>query len=342
MAVSQKDIATKLGISQMTVSLALNRRDDRRIKPELATKIRETAKKLGYYPSVSAQILRTAPTDLGLLILLDYEEFRPNLECHDVISYFIRQCRRCFRKFQLEWFDQKRNPDELPRMLTDGLVGGIVCFGHASDNVEKQFNNMKIPVVKINEPGKFNICFDMENDVKRAVKALANQGHKRIGMFNCSVYQVFTAAKKGFLAALDELKMEPACLYETKPDGVFTSDIEVFVQRLKSTPANERPTVLLADTALTAKALVSSMQQNGIRIPQDIGIFTFCSIDWENDYFIPRLSGLEYTFDELIESAVGLLLRLMNHEKLPEQRIVVSQKITFRDSVIDMRQSNIK
>ncbi len=337
MAVNQKDIAEVLGISQMTVSLALNRRDGRRVNPQLAERIRETAKKLGYYPSVSAQILRTKPTDLGLLILQNYEEFRPNMECHDAISNFIRQCRRCFRKFQLEWFDQERHPNELPRMLTDGLVGGIICFGHAGENVEKHLQITEIPVVKINEPGRFNVCFDMENDVKRAVRALANLGHNRIGMFNCSVYQVFTYAKNGFVTAMHEMGLKPACLYETQPDGIFTRDIMVFADQMRSLPQEQRPTVLLADTALTAKALVSALQNCGIRIPEDMGLFTFCSIDWENDYFIPRLSGLEYTFDELIEAAVALLMRLMQREYLPEQHILMSQKITFRDSVIDMR-----
>ena len=340
MAVNQKDIAEALGISQMTVSLALNRRDGKRITPELADRIRDTAQKLGSHPSVSAQILRTKPTDLGLLILQNYEEFRPNMECHDAISNFIRQCRRCFRKFQMEWFDQERHPDELPRMLTDGLVGGIICFGHAGKNVERQFNSATIPVVKINEPGRYNVCFDMENDVKRAVRALVNLGHRRIGMFNCSVYQVFTYAKNGFMTAMDELGLEPACLYETQPDGIFTRDILVFADQMKAIPPERRPTVVLADTALTAKALVSALQNCGIRVPEDMGVFTFCSIDWENDYFIPRLSGLEYTFDELSESAVALLLRLMQQQNLPEQHIIIAQKITFRDSVIDLRQNN--
>lgn len=340
MGASQKDIAEELGVSQMTVSLALSGKQGSRIKPELAERIRLTARQMGYHPSVSARNLRTAPTALGLLILQGYEEFRPNMECHDAISNFIRQCRRCMRTFQVEWFDQERHPDELPRLLTDGLVGGVVCFGHADERIEEYFSTLPFPVVKINEPGAYSISFDMYGDIQRAVRALANLGHTRIGMFNCSVYQVFTQAKEGFVTAMKELKLEPACLYETRPDGVFTRDIDFFAGQMAALPTEERPTVLMVDTALTAKALVSALLARGIRIPGDLGIFTFCSVDWENDYFLPRLTGLEYTFDELIECSVNLLIRLTNGEQLPEQNIAISQKITFRNSVMDIREKN--
>ncbi len=337
MKASQKDIAEELGVSQMTVSLALSGRHGSRIKPELAERIRSTAKRMGYHPSVSAQNLRTAPTALGLLILQDYEEFRPTMECHDAISNFIRQCRRCLRTFQVEWFDQERHPNELPRLLTDGLVGGVVCFGHADGRIESHLADGMMPVVKINEPGRYTVSFDMENDIRRSVRALHGLGHDRIGIFNCSVYQVFTRAKAGFDAEMKELGLTPACVYETRPDGVFARDIRFFADQMAQTPPERRPTVLLADTALTAKALVSALLERGIRIPADLGIFTFCSVDWENDYFVPSLSGLEYTFDELIESSVGLLMRLMDGGQMPDQNILISQKITFRESVLDIR-----
>src|SRR5690606_3937110 len=154
---SQKDIAEELGISQMTVSLALSGEHANRIKPELADRIRTTARRMGYHPSVSAQNLRSAPTALGLLILQNYEQFRPNMECHDALSNFIRQCRRCMRTFQVEWFDQERHPNDLPRMLTDGLVGGIVCFGHAGEKIERHLSGESLPVVKINEPGRHSV-----------------------------------------------------------------------------------------------------------------------------------------------------------------------------------------
>ncbi len=337
MGASQKDIAEELGISQMTVSLALSGKNANRITPELVERVRSTARRMGYHHSVSAQNLRSAPTALGLLILLNYEEFRPNMECHDAISNFIRQCRRCSRTFQVEWFDQERNPNDLPRMLTDGLVGGIVCFGHANERIEPLLSGGPLPVVKINEPGRYNVSFDMCGDVRRAVRALHNLGHTRIGMFNCSFYQVFAHAKAGFVEGMRELNLDPACLNETRPDGVFARDILFFADQMAALPPEKRPTVLMVDTALTAKSLVSALQARGIRIPADLGIFTFCSVDWENDYFIPALSGLEYTFDELIESAVGLLIRLMSPERLPDQHILISQKITFRDSVPDVR-----
>ncbi len=336
MPINQKDIAEALGISQMSVSIALNQPDSKRISAELVDKIRNKAKEMGYFPSASAQILRTKPTDLGLLILLNYDAFRPNMEGHDAISNFVRECRLRDRKFQLEWFDPEQNFEELPRMLTDRLVGGIVCFGHASGTVAERLDHARIPVVKINEPGDFNVCFDMENDIMKAASALIERGHSRIGMFNCSVYQVFTKAKLGFLSAMREHGLEAACFCETRPDGPFTTDILAFVDQIAKQPPEKRPTVVMADTAITAKALVSALRKREIRIPEDIGVFTFCALDWEDEYFIPRLSGLEYDFENLIRSAVDLLLQRMNGDESTERHQVISQSIVFRDSVADL------
>ena len=337
MSANQKDIAAELGVSQMTVSLALSGRHAKRLKPELVEKICSTARKMGYRYSVSAQNLRTAPKALGLLILQNYEAFRPNIECHDAISTFILQCRRCMRTFQIEWFDQERYQNDLPRLLTDGLVGGIICYGHASERINAEFAKGSLPIVKINEEWHHNISFDMKTDMQRAVRALYNLGHTRIGIFNCSKHQVFTWAKAGFVQAMSDLNLVPACIYETHPDGSFSQDVLFFVDQFIAMAPDKRPTALMVDTALTAKTLISALLSRGVRIPDELGIFTFCSVDWENDYFIPALSGLEYTFAELMDSAIGLLLQLMTPAQLPEQQILISQKISFRDSVLDIR-----
>lgn len=65
--VSLKDIAQRVGVSMVTVSAALN--GNGRVGSDLARKIREIAREMGYRPNAAAQILKSSPKDLGLLIL---------------------------------------------------------------------------------------------------------------------------------------------------------------------------------------------------------------------------------------------------------------------------------
>ncbi|MFT8537989.1 LacI family DNA-binding transcriptional regulator [Bifidobacterium aquikefiri] len=68
-SVTMKEIARKTGVSISSVSLVLNNRDMGRIKPEIASRIRATAKELGYRPNRIASSMRTNKTRiLGFII----------------------------------------------------------------------------------------------------------------------------------------------------------------------------------------------------------------------------------------------------------------------------------
>ncbi|MGN9842129.1 LacI family DNA-binding transcriptional regulator [Nonomuraea sp. H19] len=63
-----KDVAARAGVSVSTVSLVLNGRDARRVKPAIGERVRQAADELGYAPNLLARSLRTRHTKtIGLL-----------------------------------------------------------------------------------------------------------------------------------------------------------------------------------------------------------------------------------------------------------------------------------
>ncbi|XOQ64383.1 MAG: LacI family DNA-binding transcriptional regulator [Bifidobacterium crudilactis] len=60
--VTMKEIAERMGVSVSSVSLVLNNRDAGRIKPDIADRIRDEAKRLGYRPNRIASSMRTNRT----------------------------------------------------------------------------------------------------------------------------------------------------------------------------------------------------------------------------------------------------------------------------------------
>ena len=57
--VTSVSVAAAAGVSQSTVSLVMSGKSEGRVSPEVRTLVEETARRLGYQPNASAQMLRT-------------------------------------------------------------------------------------------------------------------------------------------------------------------------------------------------------------------------------------------------------------------------------------------
>lgn len=331
--ISLKDVAQRVGVSMVTVSAAVN--GNGRVGQELAEKIRQVAHEMGYRPNVAAQILKNSPKDLGLLILEKTELVRSNASIQDAIIQFMRLSREKFRRCQMEWFDPHRYPNELPHMLTDGLIGGVICYGHA-ENALADFleNSITIPLVRLDEPGTYTIDSDMMEGIRQTVHRLAEFGHRRIGMINGKSFHVFQQAKAGFETALKELNFDitSLCYRENQPFDNYPEEIYKLADYVLSF-GDKRPTALLIDSAPIAKAIIHVFQQKGINIPDDLSIVSFSNIDWEAENFVPQISGLEYSYSTIISTAIDMLLELMDHQVPPVKKISIIPELTIRDSV---------
>ena len=331
--ISLKDVAQRVGVSMVTVSAAVN--GNGRVGRELAEKIRKVAHEMGYRPNAAAQILKNSPKDLGLLILEKTELIRSNASIQDAMIQFMKLSREKFRRCQMEWFDSHKYPDELPHMLTDGLIGGVICYGHA-ENALADFleTSSTIPIVRLDEPGAYTINSDMMEGVRRTVHYLAESGHRRIGMINGKHFHVFQQAKAGFETALKErnLDLSNICYRENQPFDNYPGEIYELADYVLSF-GEKRPTALLIDCAPITKALIYVFQEKGIKVPEDLSIVCFGNIDWEAKNFIPPISGLEYSYYKIISAAMDMLLDLMNHNEPPMKKISIVPELTIRNSV---------
>ena len=331
--ISLTDVAKRVGVSMVTVSAAVN--GNGRVGRELAERIRKVAHEMGYRPNAAAQILKNSPKDLGLLILEKTELIRSNASIQDAIIQFMKLSREKFRRCQMEWFDPYRYPDELPHMLTDGLIGGVICYGHA-ENALADFleTSSTIPIVRLDEPGTYTVHSDLMEGIRRSVHRLAEFGHRRVGMINGKSFHVFQQAKAGFETALKELNfdMTALCYRENQPFDNYPEEIYELVDYVLSF-GEKRPTALLIDCAPITKAFIHVFLQKGIKVPEDISIVCFGNIDWEAKNFIPQISGLEYSYDKIISAAMDMLLDLMNHKEPPVKKISIVPELTLRESV---------
>ncbi len=331
--VSLKDIAQRVGVSMVTVSAALN--GNGRVGSDLARKIREIAREMGYRPNAAAQILKSSPKDLGLLILEKTELIRSNASIQDAMIQFMRISQERFRRCQMEWLDSSRYPNQLPHMLTDGLVGGVICYGHAENAVADFLaKSPSIPVVRLHEPGTYCVDSDMKEGIRRTIHYLFESGHRRIGMINGKNFHVYRQAKEGFELAMKELNLKtpPPFYRENEPFGNYPTEIHDLADSVLSLGPN-RPTALLIDCAPIARELLHRLQQKGVNVPDDMSIVSFSNIDWEAKSSIPAISGLEYSYYNIIASAMDLLQDLMEHREPERKKISIIPDLNIRDSI---------
>ena len=332
--IGMKEIAEAAGVSVMTVSATLS--GSGRVSEKRKREIVALAHRMGYRTNAAARLLKSKRVDdLGLLIFEKEELIREHAGFMDMTVQFMKECVRNNIHFQLEWFDSHRNAAELPQMLTNGLVGGLLIAG-APANAAKEFidRELGLPFVTIGEPGRYSVGFDNCSQLRQAVYYLASLGHTEIGLVNGpDSLNVFRDFRQGFDSALAELSLlKPGTFHaECQPAGDFQAELEKTLDALMRSPV--RPTALLVFSGLFTKAFISGLQQRGIRVPEDVSIICHETVDWEVEKFSPAITAIERKYDELIAAGVQMIRDLMDGKTVLRPHTLIVPAFSKRRTV---------
>lgn len=338
-----KDVAEAAGVSAVTASIVLNggsTRSRARVGAARQEEIRRIAAELGYRASAAARILKCKElNDIGLLFFENAQNIREHVGFTDLNIQFTRTCRELGIRCQVDWFDSLHHPDELPGLLTDGLVGGLLIAGNPNGESERFLREQcRMPFVRIEEPGEYSVMFDPAPALREALEYLAATGHRRLGFVNGPArFQRYRHIRGIVASETARLGMESPqeFYYEAEPYEDFSVDAVLAERRLMD--CGEPPDAVLVSSAVLGKAFVSLLQQRGLRVPLDVGVVCFEATDWDALKFVPRLTAVEYDYTEIAARAVRMLQELMKSGTVREPRLLVPERFTVRDTVIDRR-----
>jgi LacI family transcriptional regulator len=143
---------------------------------------------------------------------------------------------------------------------------------------------------------------------------LLDLGHKRIGMVILSpeyqLEQISTLVEreKGYLRAVNEAGLEGLLLkkrYATnEANDVVEQDLIDFI-------VSHQPSAIFFHNDASAYRMYAALNQNGIRVPQDISIAGFDGLDSFPDLMPFRLTTVEQDFVGLGQEVGRLVLSLM-------------------------------
>ncbi|MGD1819619.1 MAG: LacI family DNA-binding transcriptional regulator [Pleomorphochaeta sp.] len=326
--ITLKDISEYCGVSNSTVSKALNGQKD--ISKETAQKVREAARKLGYLPNSAARSLKTNKTlNLGVLFVdktssgLRHEYFSGMLESikstAESKGYDITFISRNLGERKMSFYEHAKYRG------CDGVVIASVDFTNP-DVIE--LVNSEIPTITIDYV--YNKCTSVLSDnldgMKQIAEYIYSQGHKRIAIIhgeNTSVTQKrlasFRNTCKKIGLELDESLIKEARYHDPKLSALATKEL---------LDLDKKPTCILYPDDFSFIGGKNVIEERGFKIPEDISVVGYDGV-LLSQILRPQLTTYKQDSEEIGKIAAQKLI-----EQIEEPTLYIPEIITVTGKLL--------
>lgn len=329
------DIAEKSGYSTATVSRVINK--SKNVSDKARKIIEEIIEESGYKPNrVARSLAKNSTQMIGIMVpdIRGYFESQSAYELErrlDDLGYTTLLC------VTTNNYDKKISYLDI---LVESKVEAIIGVGSTYE--EKRFyeklKNMSviIPMALLNvktidENEKIvNIYIDEIEAMDQAVKLLKDNAYKKplyVSLDTGYMSRSYIAKKSGFVEALFKY-YDDANFVEFKVKDLDT-DLKKLVEFLKENKEFDSIQFELDRLAVNAYKL---MANEGIRIPEDIGIIGFDNIE-ATEYTNQAITSIDQRISDQVELAIDNLLKILNQE-------VAQTNITLEARIVEKQTSS--
>ncbi|SEQ07422.1 transcriptional regulator, LacI family [Devosia sp. YR412] len=329
-----KDLAEHLGLSQTTVSRALNGYPE--VNEATRLRVAETAARLGYRPNASALRLATGRSGAVGLVLRGAEELGPHM------SEFLAGMggRMATEEIDILVTTVDSYADELAayrRIAASQKVDAIVLHSpKLVDERVKLLKDLDIPFVL---HGRTNIgetvaWLDIDNTgaIERATTHLLDLGHRRIALLNGLKGRTFAEHREiGYLAALSArgVAFDPALMGNSN----FTDEV-AFRYAQSMLELRPRPTAFIAGSMMTALGVFRAIRQAGLVLGKDVSMIAhddvFPYLNADNMY--PTMSTTRSSIRQAGTRVAELILQILGGKKIEEVHELWPVELVLRES----------
>lgn len=329
------DIAKASSVSPATVSLVL--RDKAGVGKETRQRVLETAQSLGYIPPATT---RDKPADkqykqIGLVMKID-----PNNA--DEINHFYSPvvtgieliCRQ--RKSNLLYanipVDQFNQPFELPWMLTDEQLDGLLIIGmELTAGLLSHLNQQSMPIVLVDGYATGDpfdaIVTDNQKGAEEATNFLINRGHKQIALIGSQTnsYPSIRERREGYIKAMQNSGLSTIfgdC--DLRPGVVDQVVTEVL---------NNHPdvTAFFGCNDEVAIAIINSLEEIGKKVPKEVSVIGFDNIVL-SQHIRPSLTTMRVDKMAMGRHATHLLFNRLEYPESGIIKTIIQPQLFVRES----------
>ncbi|WP_147433413.1 LacI family DNA-binding transcriptional regulator [Paenibacillus ginsengarvi] len=298
MRVTVKDIAKLAGVTQPTVSKALN--NEPGVSEETRMRILSIAKELNYVPNLAAKRLVTRQSNCIGLIWPRIEGLFYFHLCHAI--------EREVTKRGLTFLISVANPAEAVHTFNEHFVDRVLFWeasGWAPDmrfvKEMEAFQGELLLMGGASLPGAHRIDIDRKAGIYKAVQHLAQLGHRKITYIGNPNDKL-----NGYMQGMFEFGMEHHPDYFIKR-GIDGKAPEQAIQGLFARPASERPTALIIDSQGMLFQMLKWFRKLRVSIPDDLSLIVYDDVPELEDVLDVPLTTVGPNIGELARRAVEIL-----------------------------------
>ena len=319
--VTLNDVAQKSGVSLATASRALNGRDG--VRDDVRERVEMIAQALGYRPNRAAKNLAGGRTSVIGLILGSHE-LQTDVYAASLVQAVARAADRHDEGLMLI-LDTKEPGIAVQHLLRDGLIDGVIVSAVAiGQRWVEQLLDARIPTVLVGaHPRRSDVnVIDVENRHSSAelVGRLLDSGCSRVAAMTGPLDRVDASLRlEGFrdAHAARGLEVDESLIV----NGDFT---RAFGYEAAPELLDRHPDAVVCANDETALGLLRRAAKRGLRVPEDLSVTGFDGTSI-TDPGSPRVTSMLQPFDELAETAVLSLIRLVDGRDVSLEQVVTPE-----------------
>lgn len=327
------DVARCAGVSTATVSHVLNK--TRYVSEELAERVQNAVKILGYFPNQLGGSMRTKRSHtVGLIV--------PSI-ANETIGHMAERIQRilfdygyhliiCSTAYDAALED--RALDTLLMKQTDAIIA--IPTGGCTDKL-RQTADKGVPIVlvdrRVPDLEADSVLVDNQRGAYEIVQHLIANGHRHIGYIDRMTSQSHSVDQRlGYLSALAGSGLPVRDSYIAVAQGY---DYEAGYLAAKELLRNSELTAIFAYYDVIALGAMRAAMDAGLRVSNDISIAGYDGMPLSR-YVSPRLTTVQFPTDQVAQSVCALVLARIGDPQSPapegEQIISISPQIILGES----------
>jgi DNA-binding LacI/PurR family transcriptional regulator len=339
--VTSKRVAELAGVSQTTVSFVLNGVDSGNISEETRKRVLMAAAELGYVPNAVARSLaRGRSSNIGLVLIRPHAQVLEDTFVVQIVSGFHGVLHPQGLRILIEIVSNESPINDCVSLARSNEVAGMVIipYNAGPDDIRaiQTLNAEGFPIVSIGDMGADFYCVyaDRLSGVRRAVSHLVRLGHRRIACITYGPIETDVHAAHR-LQVYRRILEKSGIPYDDALVRYGAHSPESGYQAMRSLlECPSRPTALFAMNDTVAIGAMTAIQEQGLRIPDDIAVIGFDDIPMAR-YTTPPLTTIHGSDVEQGKRAGELILDLLNDNGPEERQIRLGTQLVIRGSCPD-------
>lgn len=325
-----KDVASRLGISTVTVSNALAGRKG--VSKAMRDKVTQTAKEMGFdmthYEAKSVRHVKIGA------VMQDHAGSEEMVFYSDLFQKAQQTISTHNGLIQMETVPGDERDDPLPDLVKKGNIDGLLVIGHLQESyLDRIMETASFPVILVNFYRPDLPCTSvLPNNylgMYRATQYGIDMGHRKLGFIG--VGETSGNMRDRFFGFVRCLKLNGIPLNrEWIFDGKELGD-KLFVHMPEA-----MPDLFVCAGDATAVLVYETLEQKGISVPDDVSIVSYGNYLSGHPFGL-RLTTYNVDRERMAQRAVELLLREIDGGEPRRDPVYIDSVMIERSSVKDLR-----